>query len=506
MAALQDLATSAAKLSAAGKHLEAAGKYDDILKLNDGIAEVHLNKGVSLNAAGKPEEALAAFLRASELKPELASALVNAGNVYKNMGEMDKAEQAFRDAVDRDGTLLQAWSNLVHILNQTGKFTQAHETAAEAISAAGDQTVPSLHNERIFAFFNLNRPEDSVDDVEAILKATPMDSQPQQQRELYSLVLSQVGSRLLQQSKPEEALEYLERGAEGDSTNAGNLFPYGMCLVQLERDDEAVPILQKALDLDKANWRIAIALGTLQMRKQEWGEAAALFEQGMKAKEAAEDPYVNFNYAVCLMNLGRDADARQPLELVVSAEPENGVALALLGTLCINDEDYQGAIEVLERASGLQPEDTKDSSVNYNLGYARLMVDQPAAALEAFEAAAKIDPANAQISVAVDALKPESLKKEKLSKEELEEAVNAQQLRSKDDGDKRSSRREIVQDAMDARTPLERAQALLQPQRPKYLRRKSMEGIQFGMVRALASAYEDITSQNAKSGFNKSYK
>jgi len=505
MSALQDIATKAAELSAAGKHAEAAAKYDEILKMNDGIAEVHLNKGVSLNAAGKPEEALSAFLRAIELKPELASAYVNAGNVYKNLGKLDKAEQSFRDALDRDGNMLQAWSNLVHILNQAGKFTQASEAAAEAITAMGGKVVPSLHNERIFAFFNLNRPEDSVDDVEAILSATPMEKLPQQQRELYALVLSQVGSRLLQQGKPQDALEYLERGAEGDSSS-GNLFPYGMCLVQLERNEEAVPILQKALDLDGANWRIAIALGTLHMRKQAWQEAADLFEQGMKAREAAQDPYVNFNYAVCLMNLGRDSEAREPLELVVSMEPDNAVALALLGTLCINDEDYEGAIQALERAATLQGEDTKDGSVNYNLGYARLMADKPVEALEAFELAAKINPTNEQVSVAIQALQPETMKKERLTKEEIEEAVNAQQLRSPGSGDKRASRREIVKDVMDARTPLERAQSLLQPQRPAYLRRKSMEGIQKGMVKALASAYEDITSQNKHSGFKKSYK
>mmetsp|Transcript_12945 Transcript_12945/g.25097 ORF Transcript_12945/g.25097 Transcript_12945/m.25097 type:complete len:519 (-) Transcript_12945:255-1811(-) len=517
MASMQDLANEAAQLSAAGKFGDAIDKYDKIIDMNDTIAEVFLNRGVAMFNAGDVEGAADSFQRAADLKPELTVAYSNLGNALKQLDRNTDAAAAYRKALDKDGKNTKIWTSYVHVLNAAGNFQDALQAAADGLKAIGSSHTP-LHNERIFSFLNLGHVIDALPDVEAILKATPMETLPIEQRELYGMVLAQKGSQLMSDGKFKEAEKYLKRACDGDDAPQ-NLFPYGVCLIQVEKEDEAISVLKQAMEQDDKNWRIPVSLGTVYLRQKDFASAVEYLERSMELDDQPRnDPMVNFNYAVALMNLGRDAEAKAPLELVVSAEPENHVALGLLGTILIHERDFDQAAEVLERAAKLDPAQ-KDSSIHYNLGYARLMQDKPEEALRSFQRAQEINPSSEQAKAAVESLRtvvnekvPErtSLRKSLFRRSSsrksqsrsgasgepsMDELLRVAQSRS---ASPYLSEDEMRKKAERAKTPLERIQALLGPEKPEYLRRRSMEGIRAGYVVALAEVYDEMTLENIR--------
>jgi len=502
MASIEELANSATELSKEGKFEEAVEYYDQVLAINDSVAEVHLNKGVALYKADEPERALECFLRAAELKPDLAAAHANCGNAFKELGRGAEAVASYEKALEVDPSMVHLWSSLANTLNAMGRFEDALDAASKGIKA-NSKPNPALHNERIFSFFKMNRSEEALEDVEAILKASSIESLTETQRELYSMVLAQEGSRLMRASKYKEALAYFERACEGDASSS-NLFNYGVCLVHQEKDAEAVDVLERAAEADDgSNWRIPVSLGTIYVRGKDFDKAVDAFGVAMKNDVAKKQSTVNFNFAVALLNVGgRDQEAREPLEFVISVEPDNIVALNLLAMLLIQEEDYGGAIELLQRAAKLPGAD-KDATLHYNLGYAKLMLDNGDDALKSFEKALKISPDHEAAKSAIAALKPSgnskrmSFRKKKKKEDKaqenpepsLEEIVK---MRPKfPDLSELELRKKIK-----AMTPLERAQALLGPAQPAFLRRPSMEGIKSGFVNIMAGVYDEITMEN----------
>mmetsp|Transcript_14948 Transcript_14948/g.47558 ORF Transcript_14948/g.47558 Transcript_14948/m.47558 type:complete len:503 (+) Transcript_14948:88-1596(+) len=492
---LQALAEAAQKLSAGGKFLQAAEKYDEILKLNDEIAEVHLNKGVVLSKAGEDVDALEAFREAAKLKPELVGAHLNEGIMLKRLQRWEEAEDAFRRVVDREPDQASAWANMVLALNAMNEHEAALRTANEAVNA-GHRGHPDIHNERILALFKLRRADDAIEDVEALLESKPMEQQGDTERNLYSMILMSHGCKLLSNGDNQEAESYLERACEGHES-AVNLFPYGVCLGNQHKDDEAIPVLEKAMALDPSNWRIPVMLATIYMRQKKFDKASEFFERALKQDEAKKDANLNFNYAVALMNTGRESEAKEPLEMVASVDPTNHQALGLLGTVFLQENDFPNAVETLEKAAKL-PGAKEDSSIFYNLGYAKLMNDRPEEALEGFEASLKINPDNEQAKTAVKALRPEVLDGSKrVSRRDIADAASAAARERGSVNGKRISRRELERLALDSRSPLERAKLLLGAQRPAYLRRKSMQDLfRVGYVNALAGAFDEITAEN----------
>jgi MSHA biogenesis protein MshN len=68
------LTMTAAVMTRAGRHREAAALYESALRLGPGNAVWYMGLGLALRADGRPRDALAAFQRARDLKalnPEL---------------------------------------------------------------------------------------------------------------------------------------------------------------------------------------------------------------------------------------------------------------------------------------------------------------------------------------------------------------------------------------------------------------------------------------------------
>ena len=481
-AGAQEWASKAQALQTQGKYAEAAAAYDKVLEVAPNIAEVHLNKGVVLSAAQRDSEALKCFDRAIELKPELAGAHCNRANILKSSGQAKEAAVSYRAAVKCDPQLQAAWFGLAHVLNEQDLFAEALEAADKAIETAKKVHPPS-HNERIFALLKLSRGSEALRDVDVLTTGTPVEQIDGRARKLYALVLSQAAIDLTMAGKHADALGYHERAANADPSYQ-NLFNFAISQIQNEKQQEAIATLKKARAADANNWKVHTALGTIYMQMQDYKSAVEAFQAAAKFPETREDETVNFNLGVALMNLGNEADAREPLERATRANRDNWTAQALLGAIYIGQNNYKAAETVLQVAVNVAS-GSADPSVWYNLGYAQLMNNKSDAALASFRRALELDPQSTQAKAAIEALtaSPDQVKRS------IESGTIAQMDRELAEGAAdQPARRHDVADVLD--DPLERTKVLIAPQRPFYLRRKSMEGIVLGRVLELAKKFD----------------
>jgi len=479
----QEWATKAQKLQAEGKFSEAADAYNKVLEFAPAVAEVHLNKGVVLSAAGRDSEALQCFDKAIELKPELAGAHFNRANIYKSSGQPKVAAAAYKDALKLDPSQQSGWFGLAHVLNELDDYPGALEAANKSIELSkGTPHIPS-HNERIFSLLKLNRGGEAITDIDIITGSTPIDKLDGRARKLYSIVLSSAAIERTQAGNHAEALAYHDRAAQADPSFQ-NLFNHAISLLQNEKQDEALNVLKKAKAADSNNWKVHAAIGTICMQKQAYEAAAEAFTEAAKFPETKDDETVNFNLGVALMNIGKEKEAKAPLERVTKVNRDNWTAQALLGTIYIGEDDFKKAENVLTVAANL-PGGSTDASVLYNLGYAQLMNNKADAALTNFKKSSDTDPENQQAKAAVEALTA--------TPEEVKASVK-NGLMSKMDDKLKPTSDEMKELESVMNDPAERAKILIAPQRPHYLRRKSMEGIIVGRVFELKNKFDAMAA------------
>ncbi len=78
-----------------GRMQEALKEYDESLRLDDGLAEAHLGKGVVLEYFSRLEGAEAEYRRAIQLKPGLPEAHNNLGRLLARTGRLEEAIAEF---------------------------------------------------------------------------------------------------------------------------------------------------------------------------------------------------------------------------------------------------------------------------------------------------------------------------------------------------------------------------------------------------------------------------
>lgn len=144
----------------------------------------------------------------------------------------------------------------------------------------------------------------------------------------------------------------------------------GMCLAQTQQ-----PTVEAHL-----------GKGTQLMQDQLFEAAATEFEQALVVNPA--DPRAHFQFAVCLLALGRNDDARSQFEQVRKLAGESSFVTYYLGRLDLLSNNYASAIQRL----GSVAEDPPSPDTAFHLGVAYVSSGDVAAGTKWLERAAKLLP------------------------------------------------------------------------------------------------------------------
>ena len=101
-------------------------------------------------------------------------------------------------------------------------------------------------------------------------------------------------------------------------------YHHGLCLSELGRPEEAVAVLERALELDSTHTHAGIALGVAFARLDQYDEAARVLTGVVQA--TPDDPLAKRNLAAVLMRGGKAQEALPYFRQAASLAPADRVA------------------------------------------------------------------------------------------------------------------------------------------------------------------------------------
>lgn len=175
-----------------------------VVNSNSRDAESLIDEGLNYGQNGKLEEAIPLFRKAIELNPDSARAYLNLGTSLMATRQMDEAIASFQKATDLQPDYLKAWTNLLG----------AHMSEKNWVA--------------------------SKKDLLNIIALEPDNSH-------YSSLLAKI---YLHSSELDVAEKYFRMASEQEPGNAELLSNLAYCLDKTYRSDEALEVLEQALQID----------------------------------------------------------------------------------------------------------------------------------------------------------------------------------------------------------------------------------------------------------------
>ncbi len=199
-----------------------------------------------------------------------------------------------------------------------------------------------------------------------------------------------LGTALDDAGRTDEALPHLQRALELKPAFPETLNTLGNVLNQLGRSVEARPLLEQALQLQP---RFAAAHNTLGVTLMALGQNAAgiaAFEQALAINPELTPARVNLGWA--LANVGRTDAALEQLAIARRQQPDFADAELKTGLTYVLTRRLGEALPHVRRAVDLQPD---NADMRHILGVILLDLRRPIEAAEQFETALELNPAHA---------------------------------------------------------------------------------------------------------------
>jgi tetratricopeptide (TPR) repeat protein len=193
---------------------------------------------------------------------------------------------------------------------------------------------------------------------------------------------------LVSLNRQDEALAILDERADHFEHNPVIHDAMGMILLQQNKLDKAVETFRWALILapDDVTIREHLSMALFQFKR--YGEAAMNLERLVKDDSLAKRADLHLTLAECDVELNRPAEARISAQTAVDLDPSSSAAWLTLAKISLQLGDIRQAEVGVGKALAMEP----TSSQAYLLkGYLRLKSNDFVAALEAFKQATQFD-------------------------------------------------------------------------------------------------------------------
>ena len=240
---------------------------------------------------------------------------LNEARTLLDNGEFEQAATIARQAVEANPRMIDAWDVLGNALEQQGQLDGALEAYRQGLEVSGPRSEVILAISRVQ--LELGRVEEAVAGIEAARQAGVIN--PNSMR--------RIGLQLVEWGRTEEALSIVEEAAE-DGT-AESLGALGRVLSELDRQQDAIDVLNRALAVDPDNARAHEYLGLVYLRLSESAPSRDYSERAVELDPTLADAWNNLGAA--LYFLGRPEEALQAWETAVEQDPSQYETLFNIG-------------------------------------------------------------------------------------------------------------------------------------------------------------------------------
>lgn len=225
-------------LEEAGRSSNAAGAYEQALKLAPNDADLLLKTGIYKLAAGQKEEALKLLQRCVRILPGDGDAQYYLAQAYHLNGQDDLALRAIRQSLKAEPDNLSVWQKYGELLCGTGDCTEGLKWLLKA--QRSDATLPRIDYDVAAADYKLMDLAGA-----AQYAARAVESQP---NDVTALQLQAIADVKLTQWQ--EARHAFERLLAFKTDDVESLLGLGQCELELKNYPSAVDRLQSVLRLD----------------------------------------------------------------------------------------------------------------------------------------------------------------------------------------------------------------------------------------------------------------
>ncbi len=354
----------------------ALADFEKVVRLAPAAEPGHSALGAVLLQLGRTSEGIRELEKALAIQPSDSSAQLNLALAYEQSGEPARALPWFAKLeaeAQKQPLAPGVLAAYARALAAEHKFPAAVTKLKEAI--AGEPRNAELLDELGSLYAEQQKWPEAQQSFAAALELNP---------ELAAAHLH-MGITLEAVQKP-GALEELTKAYQLASQDAVVDLQFGQALASAGRDEQAIPVLKHAVELDpkatQASYQLALAL----QRTNQLEEAIALFEKVAVAEPKNAEVLTNLGMALCQAQQAKYAVPI--LQRAVALTPENATAHQNLAAAYIQLSQFDDAVSQLRMALKLSP---NAPQLHYNLGLAYKMQDDAADAIPELERAEKLD-------------------------------------------------------------------------------------------------------------------
>ncbi|MBV6492773.1 MAG: Lipopolysaccharide assembly protein B [Turneriella sp.] len=333
----------------------------------------YYNLGMVYKKDGKFAEAKSAFLDALNIASagEIAyKAATQLGMLHATQGDLPNAKYYFERAVALSPATAKYHYNLALVLHQLNENERAIRELDEAIKLGSDNPQTYMYVARLYS--ELGKFAEAEAALKRALSEAPKDT----------VILSQMGDMLIQQSKWAEAIQiFRELYATSAKTKekADALYNLGKVYVAVRDYKNAQKSLEGAYELDMTNEDALVLLAEAYVQNGEAHRAVSLYKEALRLNP--DNLKVLKAQARLYLDLGELTEAEVSLKRLADHPNRRGddayQAAQMLGDLYLKRKAYDTAIEYYEKAAA-----ATDATTRYNSLVARseamLSADKPA--------------------------------------------------------------------------------------------------------------------------------
>lgn len=362
---------------------EAEREFNTALKLQPGHVRALIGLASLRLSQGRAKQAGALIDRAGKQAPDNENVWHLKGKLRQNLGDWKGALENYNKAISLSDTMLGARVDRAAVLLALGRQDDAVADIDFVRKIIPRHPQAGLLHALILARQNKHKEAAALlDDINQWLDVLPVDFVNN-----HPPTLMLLGTIHYTLKRFEDALPRLQRYLE--------LMPHVisarkmLATIYLRRNDPgyALKLLEPALATSSRDLQLLTLLGTAHTRLRQYAKATEYFQK--LATLAPQSTIAHTELAISRMATGQMEQARDELEKAVKLSPGRGRAGALLGLMHLRRHDTDSVLEIADR---LQKANPKDPFPHNLAGSAHVQARQLEKARDRFLAALAIKP------------------------------------------------------------------------------------------------------------------
>ena len=340
-----------AEILAAQKLYSAAiGYWDKALALDAGNVDAGIARAIALSENGDQNAAISSLQQIVKTHPDLAVAHFNLGTVYANQKSFRQAGDEYREAARLNPADPQARFSLAKCLAFLGDYAEA---------------IPILKP------YVLNHPKAFEPHYLLGLSYRGLDQYPQAEEQLrtaaaiepdHSDLQFNLGLVILRSGRAKEAVPHLQKAIQLDPAAEGPRLQLAIALKDLNETQKSAKVYQDVRETEQSNllknqFTTEGAKANQLLAAGQAAQAAEVYRQMLQIQP--RDAHTYYNLSLALDMDGKFSDERQALETALKLDPTLAQARSKLGVLDMAQGHLDDAIQNFKKAIEMDPQLTE---------------------------------------------------------------------------------------------------------------------------------------------------